>query len=291
MRSLLVTGASGFVGRHFVAEAVRRGFDTSAVGRGSAPSWLPETAHWIVGDLSSPNGLDLVSRDYWGVAHFANISIPAEYRDDNVVEQSVAMTTNLLAHLNSARFLFPSSCHVYAAGHEKKGEWSATVPVGRYGKAKLHSENCVLSARHVDARIARPFNHIGPHMQQDLMLPSLAARVRQAKLDEPIIMAGKNSVRDFVDVRDIVRGYFVLLEVDDPSERIFNICSGIGTSIRELAEMMLELSGKRNQVIFEEYARSADDTDRLVGDPSRIFALTNWRPHWSLGESLNQLIL
>ena len=103
-------------------------------------------------------------------------------------------------------------------------------------------------------------------------------------------MAGKNSVRDFVDVRDIVRGYFVLLELDDPSERIFNICSGIGTSIRELAEMMLQLSGMRNQVVFEEHARSADDTDRLVGDPSRIFALTNWRPSFALEDSLRSLL-
>ena len=100
MRSLLVTGASGFVGRHFVVEAVRRGFETTAVGRGSAPSWLPDTADWIVGDLSNPSGLNLVPRDYWGVAHLANMSIPAEYRDDIVIEQSVAMTKNLLDNLN-----------------------------------------------------------------------------------------------------------------------------------------------------------------------------------------------
>ena len=290
IRSLLVTGASGFVGRHFVLEAARRGFETTALGRGAAPSWLPETVHWIVGDLSAPNGFNSVAREYWGVAHFANLSIPAEYRDNSVAGQSVAMTTNLLAHLNSARFLLPSSCHVYSAGYEKKDENSATVPVGLYGQAKLHSENRVISARHIDGRIARPFNHIGQHMQRDLMLPSLAARVRETKLGEPIIMVGKNSVRDFVDVRDIVAGYFALLELDDPSERIFNICSGNGTSIGELAEMMLQFAGKRNPVIFQECARSADDTDRLVGDPSRTFAHTNWHPSFTLEDSLRSLL-
>lgn len=289
-QSLLVTGASGFVGQHFVLEAARRGFDTTAVGRGRAPAWMPDTVRWIAADLCQPNQLDTIAREYWGVAHFANLSLPAEYQDDKAVKRSIAMTANLVAHLRSARLLFPSSCHVYSVGNDKKAEGSETVPAGRYGQAKLQSERLILSARHIDARVARPFNHIGQHMRPDLMLPSLVARVREVKVGDPIIMAGKNSIRDFLDVRDIVHGYFVLLAMDDPAERTFNICSGSGASVEDLANLLLQLSGKCNSVVFQECARSADDTDQLVGDPSRIFALTDWQPRLSLEDSLNLLL-
>ncbi len=290
MRPLLVTGASGFVGRHFVAEAAKRGFATSAVGRGAPPAGLPDSVRWIAADLSDPSGLEGIAREYWGVAHFANFSIPADYSDDSVIAQSVAMTARLVGHLRSARFLFPSSCHVYAASEDIKSEDSATVPAGRYGRAKLLAEELVLLSGHIDARVARPFNHIGKYMQPALMIPSLAARVMDTKAHETIVMRGKNSIRDFLDVRDIVAAYFALLELDNPPERIFNVCSGNVTGIKELAERFVRLAGKDNAILFDEQARSSDDIDRLVGDPSRILAMTDWRPRFSLEDSIRTLL-
>jgi nucleoside-diphosphate-sugar epimerase len=290
LRSLLVTGASGFVGRHFVAAATARGFAVDAVGRRAAPEWLPANVGWISADLSDPSTFTNISREYWGVAHFANFSIPAEYANDSVVAESVAMTMLLVEHLASARFLFPSSCHVYGAGNEKKSEYSVVAPSGRYGLAKLTGEQQLLSTTHLDTRVARPFNHIGPHMQPGLMLPSLAARVKAAKAGGVIVMRGKDSVRDFLDARDIVNAYLAILELDNPEHRIFNVCSGIAVSIRELAGHFLRIAGKDNAVVFEEQAQSADDIDELVGDPSRLLAATGWRPRFSLYDSIRTLL-
>ena len=195
MRTLLVTGASGFVGRHFIASAVQRGYDITATGRGYAPEWLPSAENWISSDISTADGLADVAHEYWGVAHFANISKPSDYSDETHVSKSLEMVANLSNHISSARFLFPSSCHVYKASGELKDEDSETVPAGLYGRAKLGAERFLLALKHIDVRIARPFNHIGPYMPHGLMVPSLAERVRTAKAGEPIIMHGRNSVR------------------------------------------------------------------------------------------------
>jgi GDP-4-dehydro-6-deoxy-D-mannose reductase len=290
MRSLLVTGASGFVGRHFVAAAAKSGFAITGVGRGNAPNWLPSAANWIVADLSDRSNYARLDSEYWGVAHFANLSIPADYRDDAVVDKSVAMTAQLVAHLTSARFLFPSSCHVYASGSEVKSEDSNLLPVGRYGQAKLAAEELLLSSSHIDVRVARPFNHIGRHMPQALMIPSLVARMKNAKPGEQIVMRGKNSIRDFLDIRDIVSAYLAVLELDVPQHRICNICSGKPTSISDLAERFVRLAGKGNAVIFEEQAQSADDTDRLIGDPTRLIEMADWSPQFSLNDSIRSLL-
>lgn len=289
MRTLLVTGASGFVGRHFIKAAVDD-FAIVGVGRGGRPEWLPRSIIWLSADLTDPASFDTIAREYWGIAHFANLSIPAAYSDDSIIAQSVAMTTGLLEHVQSARFLFPSSCHVYAPGNEVKDEDSPTRPEGRYGQAKLAAEKLVLSVDHIDARIARPFNHIGRHMTAGLMIPSLAERVRNAEPGEPIAMQGKNSVRDFLDVRDIVRAYIAMLELDSPPARTFNVCSGNAVSIRELAERFVRMADQNNPVVFEDHAQSADDTDSLVGNPSRLQEMTGWSPLISLDDSIRSLL-
>lgn len=290
MRTLLVTGASGFVGRHFMACAVQRGFDITATGRGYAPEWLPSAVKWISSDISTADGLADVAHEYWGVAHFANISKPSDYSDETHVSKSLAMVANLSNHIRSARLLFPSSCHVYKASGELKSEDSETAPAGLYGRAKLEAEQFLLTLKHIDVRIARPFNHIGPCMPRGLMVPSLAERVRAAIAGAPIIMHGRNSVRDFLDVRDIVSAYFALLELDAPADRVFNVCSGHAVSIRTLAEHFVVLARKDNSVHFGEQSVSLDDIDFLVGDPARLKAATGWRAVYSLEHSISELL-
>lgn len=289
MRTILVTGASGFVGRHFI-EAAANDFALIAVGRSARPEWLPQSTVWLKADILDPSGFDAIDRDYWGVAHFANLSIPSTYRDDSVMVQSVAMTAGILKHVRSARFLFPSSCHVYVPGNEIKREDSPCRPEGRYGQAKLATEQLMLSAEHIDGRIARPFNHIGKYMTAGLMIPSLAKRVQNAKPGEPIVMQGKNSIRDFLDVRDIVRAYIAILELESPTVRAFNVCSGHPVSIREFAERFVSVAGKTNSVVFQDHAQSADDTDSLIGNPARLREMAGWCPLISLDESIRSLL-
>jgi len=290
VRSLLVTGASGFVGGHILARAAAQ-FDITAVGRGGRPSTLPSHVRWAKADLTDPDTMGSIAEDWWGVIHLAAETVPSRYHSNRPLTASLAMLLNLLDRVKSGRVLVASSCLVYGAGHDVKTEDSPTLPNGKYGLTKLLVETGALAMkRSIDVRVARPFNHIGRNMLPELAIPSILRRVRAAEPDAPVQMLGLNSIRDFLDVQDIVDAYIAILEIDAPSEQIFNVCSGTGTSIGDIAKMIVEALGERHPIVFAEQANSSDDRQVLVGDPSRLIAATGWQPQISLAESIARLI-
>lgn len=288
---LLVTGASGFVGRHVIA-AGRRRFDIVATGRGARPDWLPSDVSWCAVDLLSRSSVAGLPTDLPFVLHLASETVPAHFSSYDPLLDSVEMTLNLCRHLRSGRLLFISSCLVYGASREPLTEQSPAAPRGNYGLAKLMGENVVLRSSVIETAVARPFNHIGWGMRPDLVIPSIVQRVRKNGGDAATIeMAGLDSIRDFLDVDDIVDAYFAILTLDRPSNRVFNVCSGRPTSIGEVVSTVAGILNKPiSQVVFSDKANSADDTSIVVGDATLLRAATGWSPKYDLRESLRRLI-
>lgn len=290
MRTLLVTGASGFVGRHLI-ERTRREYDITAIGRGERPLWLPENVQWISIDLRYPFAPALLQTDWWGVVHLAAETLPSTFSAAKPVVDSLAMLLNLLDHLKSGRLLLVSSCHVYAPGCETKTEKSFTKPDGRYGLSKLLCETAALAAFSVDVRIARPFNHLGTGMRAELVVPSIVARIMATVDGRPIRMLGLDSIRDFLDVTDIVEAYLAILNIEAPTDRVFNVCSGRAVSIGQLVAHLSKAAEKENRAEFAQQAMSADDIPCLVGDAARLTSATGWRPTVSIDESARRIVV
>jgi GDP-4-dehydro-6-deoxy-D-mannose reductase len=289
VRSLLITGANGFVGRHLVARTAQA-FDVTAVGRSERPADLPEQVKWARADLVEPATMEAIERDWWGVVHLAAETVPSRYGSNAPLTASLQMLLNLLDRVQSGRVLVASSCLVYSDGNEVKTEESPTRPNGKYGLTKLLVETGALAmVRSVDVRVARPFNHIGRHMLPELAVPSIVRRVQAAENGAPIEMMGLDSLRDFLDVEDIIEAYLKILEIDVPEYRTFNVCSGRTTGIGELARTIVAALGKTNPIVFANKANSTDDRPALVGDPSRLMAATDWRPEISLEEIVARL--
>lgn len=291
-RRILLTGASGFVGQHVAHLLVERGFQVSALQRGSLGIELPPMVEPIYADLSDPASLAKVPRNWHGVIHLAGASIPSLFTTTAPVVQNVAMTLNLLEHLQEARVLLVSSCHVYAPSDVPRVEDGLIVPQGRYGLSKHLVEQLAPHYAHrLDIRIARPFNHLGPHQRPELVIPSLLRRLAATK-DEtgPVRMQGMDSVRDFIDVRDVAAAYLAILELDSPPHRTFNVCTGTGRSIGELVALLLRLLGPEREVLFEGKPNSSDDIPFLVGSPDRLMADSGWRPELSLEQSLRAML-
>jgi len=287
---LLVTGASGFVGRHVIA-AGRRRFDIVATGRGARPDWLPSDVSWCRADLLSRSSGAGLPADLPFVMHLASETVPAQFSNYDPLLDSVEMTLNLCRHLRSGRLLFASSCLVYGVSKKPLTEHSPVDPRGNYGLAKLMGENVVLRSSGIEAAVARPFNHIGWGMRPDLVIPSIVQRVRNGANAATIEMAGLDSVRDFLDVNDIVEAYFAILALAKPSHRVFNVCSGRATSIGEVVSTVADILNKPiSQVVFSGEGNSADDTSIVVGDATLLRASTRWSPTYDLRESLQRLI-
>ena len=101
-------------------------------------------------------------------------------------------------------------------------------------------------------------------------------------------MSGTNSIRDFIDVRDVATAYLHILELECPETRTFNVCSGLPCSIETVVTEALSLLGQSREVLFQDQPTSADDIPFLVGSPERLKA-THWQPRYALRESLQSL--
>jgi GDP-4-dehydro-6-deoxy-D-mannose reductase len=288
---VLVTGAAGFVGR-FMVEALEDDYNVTGLGQESRPAWFPADADWYRADLLNPDSLADLPRGLFAVVHLAGNTVPSAFRDESAVQQNVEMTRNLLDRVDTDRFLLASSGLVYAPGRTPRTEESPIDPQGPYGRSKYLCEELVRSyGAKLTARIARPFNHIGPGMQPALAIPSIIRRVLDAREnDGPIEMLGQDSIRDFIDVRDVVAAYKALIELDSVEHDAYNVCTGVPTSIRTVVQTALDILGLERDIVFAEQALSSDDTSRIVGDSTRLKQDTGWRSGFTLQDSLLSIL-
>jgi GDP-4-dehydro-6-deoxy-D-mannose reductase len=144
----------------------------------------------------------------------------------------------------------------------------------------------------LDIRVARPFNHLGPGQRPELVVPSLLRRLSSAPSDDksPVLMAGWNSVRDFIDVRDVVSAYLAILDLDAPPQTTFNVCTGGATSIEDVVKTVLDLRGGLREIHFQGNPNSTDDIPYLVGDPARLAEVAGWTAKHSLADSLHTML-
>jgi GDP-4-dehydro-6-deoxy-D-mannose reductase len=288
-----VTGASGFVGRHVIERGHDR-FDIVATGRGLRPAWLPAPVTWCTLDLLDRASVASLPNDLPYVLHLASETVPSRFSSYDPLVDSVEMTLNLCRHLRTGRLLFASSCLVYAASREPMTEATPLDPRGNYGLAKVLAEAIVQRASvsgGIETVIARPFNHIGSGMRPDLVIPSIVRRVRDSANGDVIEMAGLNSIRDFLDVADIVDAYFALLELPKLPQQTFNVASGVATSIDEIVRTVAKVLGKPiGDVRFAASVNSGDDTIAVVGDADLLRRTAAWAPRVGLQESLGKLV-
>jgi GDP-4-dehydro-6-deoxy-D-mannose reductase len=276
-----------------MAEALlRQGDRVVALDQGIAFD-LPKGVEPLVMDLRDSASMVNLPRAWDGVIHLAGASIPSLFATPAPVVFNLELTLNLLEHLRDTKVLLISSCHVYAPSDQRRKETDPIVPQGRYGLSKHLVEQLAPHYQgRLDVRVARPFNHLGPGQRPELVVPSLLRQLSSASLDDssPVQMAGWNSVRDFIDVRDVVSAYLAILGLESPDHSTFNVCTGRATSIQDVVQTVLDLQGVRREIQFQGSPNSTDDIPYLVGDPSRLAEAAGWTAGHSLSDSLHTMM-
>ncbi|MBV5323150.1 MAG: NAD-dependent epimerase/dehydratase family protein, partial [Ilumatobacteraceae bacterium] len=267
---VLVTGADGFVGQHMTRALLERGHEVTALDMGNGLEFHSGVMRHTL-DLRDLAALGDLPRNWDGVIHLAGASIPSCFSTTVPVLLNLEITLNLLNHLRDSRVLLVSSCHVYAPAQTQRQESDPIKPQGLYGLSKHLVEQMATHFQgRLDIRIARPFNHLGPGLRPELMVPSLLRRLSALGADDeaPVGMDGLNSIRDFIDVRDVATAYLAILEAAPQQHAIFNVCTGQGHTIEEVVAAALALLGQRRPICFKERPNSSDDIPYLVGDAS-----------------------
>jgi GDP-4-dehydro-6-deoxy-D-mannose reductase len=140
--------------------------------------------------------------------------------------------------------------------------------------------------------LTRTFHHTGPGRGEAFAESSFARQIAEIEhgLRPPVIEVGNlDAVRDFSDVRDVVRAYLLLLEKGEAGEA-YNVCSGRGLRIREVLDLLLASSSARVEVRVDQERLRPADVPAQVGDPSRLRAATSWEPRIPIEETLRDLL-
>jgi GDP-4-dehydro-6-deoxy-D-mannose reductase len=304
--TVLVTGAGGFVGSYLTAALLA---DRVSVAGTHLPSDPPPPAaiRWTPIDLTVREAVAKLVAELTpsAVVHLAAIAVPRQATQAPLE----ALRSNYLAvdHLLDAlrrfapraRLLLVSSGEVYGRRPRDAAparEDDPTAPEGIYGATKVAAERRAALAVEqdgLDVVFARPFNHTGPGRPADYAESSFARQIALAETgrSEPCVRVGNlEAIRDFCDVREVVRSYLLLLE-RGVRGATYNVCTGRGRSIRSLLEILCAQARMPVSIVEDpaRYVATPPDRVALVGDPSRLEAL-GWKARIPLEETLATLL-
>lgn len=314
----LVTGAAGFVGQWTCRALLREGWEVVGVSLEGAPVGGILTAaergavRWEAIDLSpSASGasrvrgvLEAAPPD--AIIHLAGIAFQATAAADvaRAYAVNVGAATELLrttVTLRDAGIADPAivvigSAEQYGAhpAHEMPlPETAACVPKTPYGETKVAQEAAALGfARSAGLRVVctRSFNHSGPGQAPSFLLPSLVQRAREARrAGRPVRIGNTEVIRDFLHVEDVVSAYISLVSRGRPGE-VYNVCSGVGVRVGELAAEVLAAAGVRSPLEVDPALQRAVDVPVLVGDHAKLRAATGWTPVKSRSAIIQDLL-
>jgi GDP-4-dehydro-6-deoxy-D-mannose reductase len=280
---LLVTGAGGFVGAWVMERAGQAGLRASAV----------------TGDLRDPAVAERAVADCDPAAVIHAAAAPREGSPWVALGTDLTMAGNVVAAVAEraprAPVLIPGSAAQYGMGAPGRlAEDDATAPVSPYGVAKCLLEQAVLAEplrRGVRVIWARSFNLIGPRQKANAPAGQWARQVVAAeKAGGGVLRTGSlDVVRDFLDVRDVADAYIALVRAPGASG-VVNVCSGQAMPLRALAEAMAAAACVPVTLSLDPELERHVDPPVVVGDPTRLHALTAWAPRCELLSSVRDML-
>ena len=301
-RSVLVTGAAGFIGSHLAEELVRRGADVRAFVRyTSAGRWgwlddaeLAPEMEVVAGDIRDPETLVGAMAGVEVVFHLAAlIAIPYSYVTPLAyVRTNVEGTTNVLEAARAAdvgRIVHTSTSEVY--GTARSVPISEAHPLqgqSPYSASKIGADKIAESfhaAYGLPVTVLRPFNTFGPRQSARAVIPTI---ITQALVGETVRLGAVTPTRDLTLVHDTADGFIKAAESPAAVGRTINLGAGREISIGDLAGRIQALMDR--DVTIEHDAQrdrpAASEVERLLSDNALARELLGWTPQHSLDEGL-----
>ncbi len=305
-KSVLITGAGGFIGSHLADALVRTGARTRAMvhyNSAGRRGWLDESdlkddMEIIVGDIREVDSVRAALKGVDVVFHLAAlIAIPYSYvSPSSYVSTNILGTLNILQeslHSGVSRVVHTSTSEVYGTARQIPiSEEHPLQGQSPYSATKIGADKLAESFHKsfgLPVSIVRPFNTYGPRQSARAIIPTI---MTQALANEPIRVGNIAPTRDFNYVEDTVRGFKSNAASEKAIGRVINLGTGTEISIGDLARTICSLVGKECQIIQEEQRirPSGSEVDRLLADNRLADELLGWRPQVSLRDGLHQTL-
>lgn len=305
---ILITGINGFVGPHLARHIAAIAPEAEVWGLvwGGDDAETPSSIQRIEGDLTDLGSLrtafDQVRPEI--IFHLAAASSVASSWDNpgRFLEVNAVGTVNLLEVVRAAnqdvRVVVSSSGEIYGAvpvNRQPITEEEHLAPLSPYAASKAAQD--LLAAQYfygygIPTLRLRLFHHTGPRRPPQFVASSFAHQIARIEkgLDPPRLAVGNlDAIRDFTDVRDIARAYW-LAATHGIAGDAYNICSSRHTSIRRVLDILLADSEVDVEVEVDPERLRAADIPYLVGDPTKFSTVTGWQPDIPLVQTLGDLL-
>jgi NAD dependent epimerase/dehydratase len=307
-RTVLVTGAGGFIGSHLTERLVAEGAQVRAFVRYNSrgdigllcllPRGSISQLQIIAGDLRDPEAVRKAVRKVDTVFHLgALIAIPYSYRHPReVIETNVLGTLNVL--------MAAQECGVHRLVHTSTSEVYGTaqyVPIDEihplqgqspYSASKIGADKIVESfyrSFKLPVATLRPFNTYGPRQSARAVIPTI---VTQVLTRNELRLGSLEPMRDLTFVEDTVEGFLRIGSVDTAIGQEINIGNGASISIGDLAHKIMYLLERELPIVVEQQRLRPINSEvlRLEADNRKASALLGWQPRISLEEGLTRTI-
>lgn len=309
MAKILITGAGGFVGTYLIKELQQEADNEifAAVYKSTSDiKGLIPTDHLVEGDLTdfafASQLLSTTKPDV--IYHLAALSVVGNSVQNavQIMNSNTAISYNLFeavkVYAPSARVVAICSANEYGAVQNTSKSIDETVPLrplNPYAISKVTQEMLALQyhlAHAIDTVIVRPFNHTGIGQTTEFVIPRLAeqfAKIEQGIIPPVIEVGNTSTVRDFTDVRDMVKGY-ILAAHSGVSGEIYNIGSGVGYTIAQIIEILESLSPTKVEIKTNNQLVRSADVPVLIADSSKFSTLTGWAPTIPLKTTISDIL-
>jgi GDP-4-dehydro-6-deoxy-D-mannose reductase len=303
---ILVTGASGFVGRNLlpaIKAAVPDCVLVAAAETGNADG--DTTVPLDLCDPSSVSGCIQAARPDAVIHLAARSSVSGSFSDPQEtwrvnVDGTLLLAQALQQTAPEALFIFVSSAEAYGLSFQRGvplDEGAALAPANPYAASKAAADIALgeMGLRGLKVVRLRPVNHTGPGQADAFVVPSFARQIAriEAGLQEPVVYTGAlERWRDFLDVRDVTAAYVAALRhgLGLTPGTVVNIASGTARRIGDILDGLIARSGVAIAVRTDETRLRPTDVVSAVCDPSRARTLLDWQPVVAWDETLDSVL-
>lgn len=305
----LITGISGFVGSHMAEYLLRQNVEVYGTIR--QRSRMDHIKHLkniqlIESELRDPFSverlIDEIKPDL--IFHLAAQSfVPTSWNSpSDTIHNNIAGQVNIMEAVRR----FELDCKIQIAcsseeyGHVEPDEvpikeTNAIRPLSPYAVSKVAQDFLgyqYYKSYGLHIVRTRTFNHTGPRRGENFVTSNFAKQIAEIEMGKkpPVLYVGNlNAKRDFTDVRDVVRAYFLALEKGGPGE-VYNIASDQCWSIGEMLNLLLSFSGAHIEVKQDPGRFRPSDVEILRGDYSTFYLKTGWKPEIPFEQTLEDLL-
>lgn len=290
---VLITGINGFVGKFLALRLENEGYDVFGI------DILKGHKNCTIADLTDPIKISTVINEIQPdfiihLAAFSNVRI-SDTKD--LYSINIIGTQNVLRAASSLskkpKFIYISSAQVYgnvAPAKQPIPESTAIDPINHYGASKASGEMiCKAFTREqgLPVVIVRPFNHTGNGQKESFVVPKIINKFITGAGD--IELGNIDVVREFMDVRDVVDAYSLLIK-NFPNNEVYNISTGTGHSVKEVVSRLIAITGKQMNVTIQKDQIRKNDIPMLVGNNTKIKDHFSWVPRYRLEDTLKWIL-